>query len=225
MAESALVHVPPVLTAPQQPLGAVIHSAADGEVLQALLRGLGLPDLTFKGSATELAENVGAMLREATAGTMDVLMARALTKKESRVDMTMIAVRSNNPLKFFPNADSALTQLLTNAMAGYMPAVQAVGSAFDDIKAHELSVIAGMRAALMALLERFDPVQFEQRLAPATVMEKMAGGASRKAKMWDQMVEVHTQVAREVDGTQGLFGGTFSSAYQAQIDRLSRGDN
>ena len=76
-----------------------------------------------------------------------------------------------------------------------------------------------------ALLERFDPVQFEQRLAPATVMEKMAGGASRKAKMWDQMVEVHTQVAREVDGTQGLFGDTFSSAYQAQIDRLSRGDN
>lgn len=203
----------------------VSHSGADGEVLGALLRGLGLPDLNFKGSAAQLAESVGAMLREATGGTMDVLMARALTKKESRVDMTMIAVRSNNPLKFFPNVDSALTQLLTNTMAGYMPPVQAIGSAFDDIKAHELSVIAGMGASLTALLERFDPEKYEQRQPPATVMEKMAGGTARKARMWDQFVEVHGQVVREVDGTQGLFGDTFSTAYEAQIDRLGRGDN
>ena len=113
------------------------------------------------------------MLREATAGTIDVLMARALTKKESRIDVTMLAVRANNPLKFFPNADGALTQMLTGAMAGYMPPVQAMAGAFDDLRAHELAVIAGMRAALAAVLHRFDPGQIEARLAVPTVMDKM----------------------------------------------------
>ena len=81
----------------------------DSAVLQALLSGLGLPDLHTSRTPTELAQLVGEMLRAATGGTMDVLMARALTKRESHIDMTMIGAYSNNPLKFFPDADSALT--------------------------------------------------------------------------------------------------------------------
>jgi type VI secretion system FHA domain protein len=211
-------------TAPYaSPQSSMASPATESEILQALLRGLGLPDLKLDRSGAELAENVGAMLREATAGTMDVLMARALTKKESRIDMTMMAVRSNNPLKFFPNVDSAMTQLLTNTMAGYMPSVQAMGSAFDDLKAHELSVIAGMRAALESLLLRFDPSRIEQRTPAAGMMDKMGGGTSRKAKMWDQLVEVYAEVTSEVDDVQGLFGDKFSAAYEEQVDRLRRG--
>lgn len=211
----------------QAPLGGASFagqsSGGDSEILQALLRGLGLPDLKLESTGPQMAENIGAMLREATSGTMDVLMARALTKKESRMDMTMMAVRSNNPLKFFPNVDSALTQLLSNTMAGYMPPVQAMASAFDDLKAHELSVIAGMRAALSALLQRFDPAQIERRTPPASVMDKMGGGASRKARMWEQMVEIYGEVATDVDEVQGLFGDKFSAAYEEQVDRLRRG--
>jgi predicted component of type VI protein secretion system len=80
--------------------------------LAALLRGLGLP-AEAAAPARRAGRNVGAMLREATAGTIDVLMARALTKRESRIEMTMLSPRANNPLKFFPNADGALTQMLT----------------------------------------------------------------------------------------------------------------
>jgi predicted component of type VI protein secretion system len=49
----------------------------------ALMRGLGLPNLNCSAGAEEIAEIVGAMLREATAGTIDVLMARALTKRKA----------------------------------------------------------------------------------------------------------------------------------------------
>lgn len=218
----------PAFSNPAQPgVGAASFagqpSASDSDILQALLRGLGLPELKLESSGPQMAENIGAMLREATAGTMDVLMARALTKKESRMDMTMMAVRSNNPLKFFPNVDSALTQLLSNTMAGYMPPVQAMASAFDDLKAHELSVIAGMRAALSALLQRFDPAQIERRTPPASVMDKLAGSTSRKARMWEQMVEIYGEVATDVDEVQGLFGDKFSAAYEEQVDRLRRG--
>jgi type VI secretion system FHA domain protein len=195
-------------------------SAGDGEVLQALLRGLGLPHLKLSRPGPEVAETVGAMLREATAGTIDVLMARAMTKKESRIDMTMLSARANNPLKFFPNADGALSQMLNNSMAGYMPPVQAMASAFDDLRAHELAVIAGMRAALAAVLHRFDPVEIERRLDVPTVMDKMLS-ANRKAKMWDRLVALYGEIAREADDDlQRLFGEKFSEAYEEQVVRL-----
>jgi len=194
--------------------------ATDDAVLQALLRGLGLPGLQPGRPATEVAELVGAMLREATAGTMDVLMARALTKKESRIDMTMLAVRANNPLKFFPHAEGALTQMLTGTMAGYMPPLEAMAGAFDDLRAHELAVIAGMRAALGAVLQRFDPAAIESRLAVPSVMDKMLS-SSRKAKLWDRLVELYGEIAREADDDlQRLFGEKFSEAYEEQVARL-----
>jgi type VI secretion system FHA domain protein len=203
----------PPVTQPPQP-------APDNEILQALLRGLGLPDLRLAHSGPEVAETVGAMLREATAGTIDVLMARAMTKKESRIEMTMLSVRANNPLKFFPNPEGALTQMLTNSMAGYLPPVQAMGEAFDDLRAHELAVIAGMRAALAAVLHRFDPAQIERRLAVPTVMDKMLS-ANRKAKLWDRLVELYGEIAREADDDlQRLFGEKFSEAYEEQVARL-----
>jgi type VI secretion system protein len=193
---------------------------ADDAVLQALLRGLGLPGLQLRRPATEVAELVGALLREATAGTMDVLMARAMTKKESRIDMTMLSVRANNPLKFFPNADGALTQMLTGTMAGYMAPRDAMAGAFDDLRAHELAVIAGMRAALGAVLHRFDPAAIEARLDGLSVMDKMLS-SSRKAKLWDRLVELYGEIAREADDDlQRLFGEKFSEAYEEQVARL-----
>lgn len=217
-APTAFVPVPPTVTAPASAAAPV--GAGDDAVLQALLRGLGLPELKLQRPATEVAETVGAMLREATAGTMDVLMARAMTKKESRIDMTMLSVRANNPLKFFPHAEGALTQMLTGAMAGYMPPVDAMAGAFDDLRAHELAVIAGMRAALGAVLHRFDPAAIEARLAVPTVMDKMLA-SNRKAKMWDRLVELYGEIAREADDDlQRLFGEKFSAAYEEQVERL-----
>jgi type VI secretion system FHA domain protein len=217
----ALADLMPRAAPPVAPVPLAAPSVdADGEVLQALLRGLGLPGIKLNRPAAEVAESVGAMLREATAGTIDVLMARALTKKESRIDVTMLAVRENNPLKFFPNADGALTQMLTGAMAGYLPPVQAMAGAFDDLRAHELAVIAGMRAALGAVLHRFDPAMIEARLAVPTVMDKMLA-SNRKAKMWDRLVELYGEIAREADDDlQRLFGEKFSAAYEDQVARL-----
>jgi FHA domain-containing protein/type VI secretion system protein len=194
----------------------------DSEILAALLRGLGLPDLQLKRPPAETAEIVGAMLREATAGTIDVLMARALTKKESRIDMTMLSVRANNPLKFFPNADAALTQMLTGSMPGYMEPVEAMSGAFDDLRAHELAVIAGMRAALGAVLQRFDPAAIEARLSGPTMMDKVLS-SSRKARLWDRLVEMYGEIAHEADDDlQRLYGEKFSEAYEEQVARLRR---
>jgi type VI secretion system FHA domain protein len=208
--------VPAAAPAPRAP-GA---TAADDPVIQALLRGLGLSELNTKRSAEEIAELAGAMLREATAGTMGVLMGRAMTKRESRLDMTMISAAANNPLKFFPDADSALTQMINGTMPGYMQPARAFANAFDDLKAHELAIMAGMRAALAGVLERFDPAAIEARLQVPTVMDKVLA-ANRKAKMWDRMVELYKQMAVEADSDfHRLFGEAFGQAYEEQVALL-----
>jgi predicted component of type VI protein secretion system len=209
----------PVAVAPA-PAPARGGAAIDDPVIRALLRGMGLDDLHTKRSAEEIAELAGAMLREATAGTMGVLMGRAMTKRESRLEMTMISSQANNPLKFFPDADSALTQMVGGAMPGYMAAPTAFANAFDDLKAHELAIVAGMRAALAGVLKRFDPQAIEARLQVPTVMDKVLA-SNRKAKMWDRMVELYTQMAGEADSDfHRLFGEAFGAAYEEQTERL-----
>lgn len=215
---------PPPALAPTSASVPVAAAAPDtgGElrVLQAMLRGLGLNGVVPTKSPEETAELVGAMLREATAGTMAVLLARAMTKRESRLEMTVLGAQANNPLKFFPDAESALAQMLTNAMSGYMPPVKSIGSAFDDLKAHELAVIAGMRAALSGVLARFNPALIEAKTAPEGLMDKVMS-SNRKARMWDRMVALYDDIQREAeDDFQHLFGEKFSAAYEDQIGRL-----
>jgi type VI secretion system FHA domain protein len=212
---------PPVTAAPPPPAPrAAGGAAADDPVIQALMRGLGLTELNTKRSAEEIAEMAGAMLREATSGTMGVLMGRAMTKRESRLDMTMISAAANNPLKFFPDAASALTQMINGTMPGYMAPPRAFANAFDDLKAHELAIMAGMRAALAGVLERFDPAAIEARLQVPTVMDKMLA-SNRKAKMWDRMVELYAQMASEADSDfHRLFGEAFGKAYEEQVALL-----
>ncbi|TXF99241.1 type VI secretion system-associated FHA domain protein TagH [Massilia arenae] len=197
--------------------------AAESAVLHALLDGLGLPQLRTSHAPEDLARLAGELLRGLTAGTMDVLVARALTKRESHIDMTMIAPRANNPLKFFPDAGSALGQMLGAGMPGYLAPQAAVQGAFDDLKAHELAVIAGMRAALGAVVQRFDPARIEGRLSEPGRFDRLLP-ASRKARMWDRLVELYGELARDADeDLQRLFGEKFSSAYAQQVERLRAG--
>lgn len=209
--------------APVPPPAAAEPPPAESAVLQALLDGMGLPQLRSSHAPEDLARLAGELLRALTAGTMDVLVARALTKRESHIDMTMIAPRANNPLKFFPDAGSALTQMLGAGMPGYLAPQAAVQGAFDDLKAHELAVIAGMRAALGAVVQRFDPARVEQRVSEAGRFDRLLP-ASRKARMWDRLVELYGELARDADeDLQRLFGEKFSSAYAQQVDRLRAG--
>jgi FHA domain-containing protein/type VI secretion system protein len=205
---------------PFAPQPSATASANELSILQALLEGLGLPNLRTDRAPEALAREIGQMLRAATTGTMEVLMARALTKRESHIDMTMIVPRANNPLKFLPDVDTALTQMLGNQIPGYLPPVDAISGAFDDLKAHELAVIAGMRAALAAVVQRFDPARIEQRLTEPGRIDKLLPGG-RKARLWDRLLQSYGELARDADeDLQRLFGEKFSLAYEQQVAKL-----
>ena len=207
-------------TAPPATAAAV---PSDDELLHAFLAGAGVPELGVTGLSPQLMHIFGQLLREATQGTLDLLAARAIAKKEMRADMTMISARENNPLKFSPNAEAALSHLLAPQGRGFMTPIRAMRDAYDDLRAHQFAFMAGMRDALTGVLARFDPVALERRLTQKSVIDSVLP-MNRKAKLWDLFEQLYADIQREAeDDFHTLFGREFVRAYEAQLAKLERG--
>jgi type VI secretion system protein len=221
--EPAAVQVqPPVIAvAPvDAPVAAPSQSSAD--LLQAFLRGAGLDHLRIDpAQAQAQMESIGRSYRLMVEGLIDVLRARSSLKGEFRLQQTMIRPVENNPLKFAPNADEALLLLLRHGNQAFMPPDQAIADSFDDLRAHQLAVMAGVEAAIKALLKRFEPAQLEARMGKPGALSNLFG--SRQAQHWQQFTELYTQISREAeDDFQVLFGREFSRAYEEHSARLRR---
>ncbi len=195
-------------------------SAGQAELLAALLDGLGTPGLRLEALTPETMQLLGQLLRESTRGAVELLVARAALKREMRAEMTMIVSRENNPLKFSPSVEVALQHLLGPPAPGFMPPAAAVRDAFDDLRAHQLGVMAGMRAALEGVLQRFDPKQLEGKLTKRSAIDSLIP-ATRKARLWESFTELFAQLQTEAqDDFDELFGKAFLKAYEDQLDRL-----
>lgn len=220
---AAATPTPPPAPAPSPTPPAYAPSADSDALLAAFARGIGLPRLSPAGGLTpELMEHVGRMLREAVQGTVELLIARAATKREVRADVTMIVSKNNNPLKFSPDVDFALMQLLLPQGSGFMQPDEAMRDAYDDLRAHQIGFIAGMRAALASVLGRFTPAELEARLTSKSLLDSVLP-ANRKAKLWDLYEQRYSDISREAeDDFHSLFGREFLKAYEAQIDQLQR---
>jgi type VI secretion system FHA domain protein len=135
----------------------------------------------------------------------------------------MIGKLDNNPLKFSATPEEAMRVLLLQNIPGFLSAEQAVGQALQDIKSHQLAVMAGMQTALTTVIARFDPAQLEKRIEKSSLIEGVLPGA-RKARYWDLFRKLYGDIARELeDDLQSLFGAEFAAAYRAQIEKLQEG--
>lgn len=223
--------VPTAMAAPRAsaPVAAapVVRSSGQGadhaDLLAALREGLNVPGLAIDSLTPALMRLIGELLHEAASGTVDLLVARAAMKREVRAEATMIVARENNPLKFSPTAEAALQHLLSPTTRGFMPAAPAMRDAFDDLRAHQFGFVAGMRAALAGVLDRFDPAELEGRLTQRSGLMSILPG-SRKARMWEIFTEHYAQISTEAeDDFHSLFGKAFLKAYEEHIDQL-KGD-
>lgn len=196
-------------------------SAGEGGLLAALLEGLATPGLRIEGLTPDLMRLIGSLLRESTRGAVELLVARAALKREMRAEMTMIVAKENNPLKFSPSAEVAMQYLLSPALPGFMPAQPAMRDAFNDLRAHQLAVMAGMRSALDSVLLRFDPVRLEADLTQRSALSALLPSL-RKARLWDTFEDLFGQLSSEAhDDFEELFGQAFLDAYEEQLDRLA----
>ncbi|MEN3354001.1 MAG: hypothetical protein V7640_2159, partial [Betaproteobacteria bacterium] len=196
------------------------------ELLKAFLQGAGAAQLRIPDGLTpELMKLIGALLREAISGTLELLLARALTKREVRAEATVIVARENNPLKFSPTVEAALTHLLVSHAPGFMPPAAAVKDAYNDLRSHQFGIMAGMRAALTSVLGRFDPAQLEKMLTQKRALSSILP-SGRKAKLWEAYEQLHGEIVREAeDDFQALFGKEFLKAYEEQISKLEEMDS
>ena len=135
----------------------------------------------------------------------------------------MVAARDDNPLRLMDEPREAMDFLFEPALRGegFLEPVQAIADAADELRAHELALMAGMRAAILGAVRRFDP----QVLGKA--FEKSAGGftlGGRKAKMWDFFVTHQQKLSHEAqEDFNKVFGRDFMVAYEAQLRRLKAG--
>ncbi|BDB16695.1 phosphopeptide-binding protein [Pseudomonas sp. CYM-20-01] len=210
---------PPPVVEPSPP----VADSQQPDLLQAFLRGAGLDQLRLdKAQAEAQMENIGRSYRLMVEGLIDVLRARASLKGEFRMQQTMIQPAENNPLKFAPNADEALLLLLRHGNQAFMAPDLAVRDSFNDLRAHQLAVMAGVEAAIKHLLSRFEPAQLEERMGKPGGLSSLFNG-SRQAQYWQQFTELYSNISREAqEDFQDLFGREFSRAYEEHSARQRR---
>ena len=217
----------PVASAPRdvspvsrQPAAAAQPLPGAEALWRSLLDGAGIASALPNTPTPELLAHIGTMLRITVGGIHRLLAMRAMAKDDMQAQMTVIQARGNNPLKFAPDAIVALQLLLQPPARGFLGGPAALRDALIDLQSHQVGMMAGMSAALEAVLDRFDPEKLEALLAKRSVFDSLRPG-HRRARLWDVYVEHYRALRGEAQKDfQRCFGQAFREAYEAQVRSL-----
>jgi FHA domain-containing protein len=225
VAEPAVAPVATAAAATQQPAAQqqpAAPSSSSEALFKAFLEGAGVPEVAGQQPLDiEAMQRLGRIMRAFTDGTIDLLSSRAMLKREVRAEITMIVDEENNPFKILPNGRAVLMQMFGARMPGFLPPEAAVHDALGDLQSHQLGMVAGMRAALLTLLKRFDPAALNSATPhDGGLGEKLLPGG-REARLWRELQQLHTETTAAVeDDFQAVFGRAFQQAYDKEMERL-----
>ncbi len=206
---------PPAAARAERPQATGAGMPADA--LQEMLRGAGMDPERL---SPEAAQTLGRILRLAVEGLMDLLRARMEVKNQFRMSVTLIQARENNPLKFSTSAEDALHNLLLKNNPDYMGPLEAFEAAFDDLRTHQMAMMAGMREAFFNMLDRFDPDELEE-IFHARGSDRSVLGRVTGPKPWEQYKGIYQDLRNDTEGAfNRLFGEAFVKAYERQVETL-----
>jgi FHA domain-containing protein len=220
-AEPVVAAQPAAATAPA-PASPPRPSSSSDELFKAFLEGAGVPDVAGQQPLdAEAMQRLGRLMRAFTDGTIELLSSRAMLKREVRAEITMIVDEENNPFKILPNGRAVLMQMFGARMPGFLAPEAAVHDALGDLQSHQLGMVAGMRAALLTLLQRFDPAALNNTTPhDGSLGEKLLPGG-REARLWRRLQQLHAETTAAVeDDFQAVFGRAFQQAYDREMERL-----
>ena len=170
----------------------------------------------------ELAASFGSILKVVVDGLRDVLRAREELKDQFRLKITTYGRRENNPIKFSANTEDALHNLLVRHNPAYLEPVEAFEGAFDDLRIHQMAMLAGLRAGYEAMLASFDPDALEQKFERYAKRGGLLGGAT-KQRYWELYRDIFQEMAGDADDSfRTLFGKAFGEGYEQQALLLKR---
>ena len=168
----------------------------------------------------ELARSLGRILRVVVTGLMDVLQSRQRIKEEFGMQQTIFRPADNNPLKFSANVEDALHNLLVKRNPAYLGTVDAFADAFDDLRDHQLAVLAGMRVAFEAMLAEFDCDRLQQQF-DAQMGKSALPLVPSKMRYWDLYRARRAEMSKDPEATfERFFGEEFRRAYEDQFRQL-----
>jgi type VI secretion system FHA domain protein len=194
--------------------------AALGSSLADVLAGAGVDSSVV---TPELARQFGQILRVVVSGVIDVLQARQRIKDEFRMRMTTFKAAQNNPLKFSANVDDALYNLLVKRNAAFLGPVESFEDAFDDIRNHQMAMLAGVRVAFDAMIAEFNPDRLQKEFDKQGKGSLLAGPG--KLRYWEQYRDKFSDMVSDADACfRELFGHEFAKAYEDQLERLKARD-
>jgi len=193
----------------------------EGPLLNALLQGLGLDDLQPQPYVDEQQLYLaGRLLSLFSQGTVALLSSRSILKRGVKAEMTMILDEANNPFKLLPSGKTVLMQIFGSKMPGFMPPEQSVRDALIDLQAHQLGMIAGIRAIIAAMLQSFNPESLEDKARQEGEIPRLTLPSSRKAALWEYFVKRYQKTAGELeDDFHTLFGEAFLHAYGVEVNQ------
>jgi type VI secretion system FHA domain protein len=198
-------------------------AAGMNDALRVFLEGAGMPHQQLSAMQSErLLRDSGALLRAAVEGLIGLVIARSEMRQEFEGEQgTMVAARDKNPLNLMADPDEAMKFLFDpgDRTDGFLDPLQAISDASDELRSHQLAVMAGMRAAVLAALRRFDPADLEK------AFDKSAGFSlgSRKAKLWDVFLAQQQKLTQDAQADfNKLFGRDFMRGYQTQLRKLPK---
>jgi len=227
----AIAPAPATASAPS--VAAMLAALDDDDrmaLVQAFLDGAGLAQRAGATSTQVLApitltpawmRHVGQLLRASVEGVLALLHSRSTVKREMRAEVTVIARRQNNPLKFAPDSLAALAHLLAAKRSpGFLEPVAAVKDAHEDLLVHHLAVVAGMRAAMFELIARLGPDDVIRDEGPVKGLAATMPSL-HEAALWRRYRQRHAEMtARLDDDFETVFGREFTKAYEAQARRV-----
>lgn len=192
-------------------------ASPDTAQLKALFDAAGIEGLD---PSSEAAQTLGAMLRAAVGGMMEVLRSRERMKDELRVRGTTFKVANNNPLKFSANVDDAFHNLFVKRNPAYLDPAAAFEDAFRDVRDHQTAFQSAMRLAFESMLSQLDPNrlqdEFDRQIKKGSIL-----GVPAKLRYWDLYRDKYSDLAKDAQGAfRNLFGDAFAKAYEEQLERL-----
>ncbi len=208
---------------PHDSAGYKVNAASAGAEnrIQALLDGMGLDRSQNNETLSEEQMHMtGRILSLFSQGTVALLSSRSILKRGVKAEMTMILDEANNPFKILPSGKTVLMQMYQSQMPGFMQPEQAVRDALVDLQAHQLGMIAGIRAIIAAMLQSFNPQRLEETARQEGIVTKMRFSSSRKAAMWDFFMRNYQRTTGEIeDDFHTLFGEAFLHAYDMEVNQ------
>lgn len=215
----------PVPVAAESPVEPPVPSPAGGSweaLLAAFQQGAGIaPGAMGQNDPETVMRNAGAIVRVAVEGLREILTTRAMMKVELRVEHTILRPGDNNTLKFVPDLQSCLMALLGDPPPGFMRGPACVQQSLDDVKRHEIAMVAALSGAMDDMLAQLDPERIRAQGDEDAGIGTMFPTA-KKARYWQVFERLYRELKeRQGDGNGAALIGPMASAYVRQMSRVS----